>query len=564
MRFISLLPFLSLSRPALAKLGFAAQLFQLQGDSAVTNAKLEWATVAKASSYRVERSSNGGSFSVIATVPGNTHDDYDLKVGQSYRYRVVAIDGSSTVDQSSLATLSPFTPSGTYSSFDNVPDENTASVAETSSDASTVKGNVKEYRYQYQTFSNRSFSHFTEQVSENGGPWTGNRTVLTNIEMCASANYSCKLERIQWTQHPSTGQYVMWGHFERAKDYGLGYVCNLYTDPGAPSLTFNGAYRPLGHDSRDMTLFSDGDAAYLISATNVNADMVIFNLTSNWTAVASELTTVSKGQYREAPAVIKSNGWYYIFTSRASGWVPSQPQYIMAENMAGPWSNGVNVANTATFASQSGGVAKFPNGQFTMYSDRWSSNWPIPGGPTRQLNLPLALDASGQYATYHFYPQVKYAQSTKPDQAVYGIQNGKILSDNKPALSNAGSANISLANDGTQNDPNKVWIPSKVPFWYQVDLRDSHKITRIDLTTKLRQGSETFYNYTISASKDNQTFTTIADKRDNKDPGFSTVLPTSTEGFRYVRLNVNSVINAINGNSASWAVGVHEFTVFGN
>lgn len=168
MRFISLLPFLSLSRPALAKLGFAAQLFQLQGDSAVTNAKLEWATVAKASSYRVERSSNGGSFSVIATVPGNTHDDYDLKVGQSYRYRVVAIDGSSTVDQSSLATLSPFTPSGTYSSFDNVPDENTASVAETSSDASTVKGNVKEYRYQYQTFSNRSFSHFTEQVSENG------------------------------------------------------------------------------------------------------------------------------------------------------------------------------------------------------------------------------------------------------------------------------------------------------------------------------------------------------------------------------------------------------------
>ena len=357
----------------------------------------------------------------------------------------------------------------------------------------------------------------------------------------------------------------MWAHFERAADYSLGWVCNVYTNPGAASLTFGGAYRPLDHDSRDLAFYNDGTSAYLISSTNTNSDMNIYSLSTNWTAVDKLVVTVNAKQYREAPAVIKSDGWYYLFTSRASGWLPSQPQYITARAIAGPWSSGVNVANTATFASQSGVIDTLSNGQFMMYSDRWSANWPTAGGATRQLNLPLSLSSSQGFATYAFYPLVKYSNSiTTAGQAVYGVQKGRILSDNKPSTSNAGSTNITFANNGVQNDPTQQWIPSQVPFWYQIDLGASYTITRVDLTTKMVQGSETFYQYNVTGSTDNSAFTLLVDKKSNKDPGFSTSFPTSSQKFRYIRINVQSVVNNVNGNSASWAVGVNEVTVYGN
>lgn len=112
--------------------------------------------------------------------------------------------------------------------------------------------------------------------------------------MCATANYSCKLERIQWKKHPTTGESVLWAHFERLGDYSLAQVLNLHTQPGAERMTFGGAYRPLGHDSRDVTFYNDGTAAYLISSTDVNSDMNIFSLTSDWNEVSELLTTVNR------------------------------------------------------------------------------------------------------------------------------------------------------------------------------------------------------------------------------------------------------------------------------
>ncbi len=58
--------------------------------------------------------------------------------------------------------------------------------------------------------------------------------------------------------------------------------------------------------------------------------------------------------------------------------------------MAGPWGAPVNVGNTATFGSQSGGVSQLSSGQLAMNSNRWSSNWPTKGGQTRQLMLPIS------------------------------------------------------------------------------------------------------------------------------------------------------------------------------
>ncbi|VUC34749.1 unnamed protein product [Clonostachys rosea] len=566
---------------AAADLKLAGQLFQIKGEPIVSNAKLRWSLLASAESYRVQRSGGGHNQTVLEVVTGNSFDDYGLTLNTTYTYVVTALDGdSAAIEASNELGLTPYTPNlSRLTSFDNAPsfpDSINASLQVRDLDASAFAHGRRqdvEYRYDYEAFANGSFSHFREQTRTDGGEWTGERVVLTNHVMCASANYSCKLEGIQWKTHPSSGLIIMWAHFERYGDYGLAEVANLYTYPGDESLTWNGAYRPLNYQSRDLSFYNDGSAGYLISTTNGNADMNIFELASNWTEITSLLTTVNKGLYREAPSIIKpsSDGLYYMFTSRTSGWLPSQPQYITASSMAGPWGDPVNTGNTATFCSQSGGVSGIASGQYMMYSTRWSASWPTPGGPTRRLNLPLSISPGGNFATFHFYPQVMYSWTLgEKGHGIYGIQSGKILSDGRPSRVTAGldTTNLTLVNDGTQDSPAEYWIPGKVPFWYEVDLGQAYNITQVDLSTRLRQGSETYYVYNVTGSTDGKTYNMLADQTNNTDSGFSVSFPgangTSAEGFRYVRVEVSGLYNNNNGNSATWAVGLHEVTVYGN
>lgn len=152
------------------------------------------------------------------------------------------------------------------------------------------------------------------------------------------------------------------------------------------------------------------------------------------------------------------------------------------------------MANIATFSAQSGNVNQLISGQSAMTVDRWSANWPTKGGPNRQLLSPVSFSTEGGFAAYHFYQTVQYSRDvTTAGHGVYGVQTGKILSVGKNASSDSGTQDIGLANDGIQDTPGKFFKPSKVPFWYQVDLEKAHAISQVDLTTNMVQGSETFY-----------------------------------------------------------------------
>lgn len=208
----------------------------------------------------------------------------------------------------------------------------------------------------------------------------------------------------------------------------------------------------MGYDSRDLTFFADDDHnAYLISSFDTNTNMNIYGLTSNWTAITDVVSEVYPNQYREAPAMAKNNGTYYLFTSRASGWFPSLPEYITATDIKGPWTNATVMGNTATFATQSGSVNQFGDGGYQMSADRWSANWTPANGPNRQLFLPISMSQGAAFAAGKFYPTVQYdSNATKPGQGFFGVQTGRIVSVGKNASSDAGTANISLANDGVQ------------------------------------------------------------------------------------------------------------------
>ncbi|CAA6667417.1 unnamed protein product [Spirodela intermedia] len=87
------------------------------------------------------------------------------------------------------------------------------------------------------------------------------------------------------------------------------------------------------------------------------------------------------GQRREAPAVFKHRGTYYMITSGCSGWAPNTAMVHAAETMMGPWetmgnpcAGGNKIFRATTFFSQGSFVVPLRGlpGWFIFMADRWN------------------------------------------------------------------------------------------------------------------------------------------------------------------------------------------------
>lgn len=534
---------------AAARINVTSQLFQLAGESTVSNVKLTWALVDDAASYEVLLRSDSGSYDVLATAPGDSWDVYGLTANQTYQIR--GVNGSTTVDTSDDVTVAPVSSlPANLNTYDNT-------VASSLSIKSNLVSGSTYYQYNYVTDSN-GFSHFQMQTSTDGYNFTGNTTVITRETVCASVdNGFCKLESIAINQHPTTNQVVIWAHFENAADYTLGEVAVLYGDPGE-NLTFGGAFRPAGDDSRDLGFFADDDGSgYLVTAINTNTDLGLYSLNAAWTNVTAKAATLQPGENREAPALVRAGPHYYLFSSTAAGWYPSQGKYVSAQNLTGPWTAARNVGNTNTFGAQSGGVSRIGD-TFVMRANRWAAQWALPEASNRQVVLPVAL-ADG-LASYGFYRMLAYSDDAG---VVVGVQSGRILSVGQPASASSGAATASAANDGTQDEPDNLFAPSEVPFWWQVDLGDAYGVAQVDITPRQTGGSETYLQYNVTGSTDQENWTLLVNGTGNTAVGFLSEAVSDSGSYRYIRLNVDKVINIHNGNEADWAAGLNEVTVYG-
>lgn len=541
-----------------AQIGLSAQLFQINEGFGVNNAKLAWDITGLdvGTSQSVQRATSGGPFVTIATVTGNTYDDYNLRISQAYSYRITSSSG-----MTDSVSVTPFAAPSDYSTYDNT-------VPSSLAIKSQIQLDGVYYQYNYVSGSDESW-YIQQQTSSDGYDFSGDVSVLNSSVVCAPINTTCHLERTTFLQHPITNDVVMWAHLENTANYDLAQVACAYGLPGA-DLTFCGTYRPLGHDSRDLTFWADdsqGDnTGYLISATDTNTNINIYQLTSNWTSIASLANTVLVKQYREAPAMIKQNEEYYLFTSRAAGWYPSAPSVIWTSDITGNWSASEIPGDAATYATQSGSVVQIGD-SYAMLPDRWSANWSPAAPPNRELCLPISFpQGEAGYARYHFYRTVQYAgqgASIAGDQAFFGVQSGNILSRSQPLTATpSGGSNLALANDGVENNSTGYFTPAGVPFNLTVDLGTTYEITQVDLATKMVQGSETYYQYTVVGSVDGTTFEQIYSQENNTDVGFS---PSYVNGrYRYVGVSVTHIINTHNGHEADWAAGVRELTVYGS
>ncbi|CAL5372748.1 unnamed protein product [Camellia sinensis] len=217
------------------------------------------------------------------------------------------------------------------------------------------------------------------------------------------------LERPKVIYNEKTGKYVMWMHIDDA-NYTKASVGVAVSD--SPTGPFNYLYRkrPHGFDSRDMTIFKDDDGvAYLIYSTEDNSELHIGPLDQDYLDVTRVMRRILVGQHREAPALFKYQGTYYMITSGCSGWAPNQALAHAAESILGLWETmgnpcigGNKIFRHTTFFSQSTFVLPLPSlpGSFIFMADRWN---PVDLRDSRYVWLPLTVrGAADRPLDYNF------------------------------------------------------------------------------------------------------------------------------------------------------------------
>lgn len=203
------------------------------------------------------------------------------------------------------------------------------------------------------------------------------------------------VERPKVIYNAKTRKFVMWMHIDSA-DYSKASAGVAVSDSPVGPFTYLGSFRPNGEMSRDQTLFVDDDGkAYQVCSAEDNATMYVHLLTDDYLKPTKTFTRNFEKKYREAPAVFKHQGKYYLLTSGCSGWDPNVADVAVADSMLGEWKTLGNpcVGKDAdkTFYGQSTYVLPVIGhpGLFIALFDRWKKT-DLPD--SRYIWLPLRFE----------------------------------------------------------------------------------------------------------------------------------------------------------------------------
>lgn len=185
-------------------------------------------------------------------------------------------------------------------------------------------------------------------------------------------------ERPKVIYNAKTKKFVMWTHAESA-DYSKACAGVAVSDSPTGPFEYLGSFRPNGAMSRDQTLFVDDDGtAYQLCSSENNATLYINRLTPDYLKPDGTFVRRFIGQSREAPAVFKYNGKYYLLSSGCTGWDPNQAELAVADDIMGEWTvlgnpcTGVDADKT--FYGQSTFVIPVDrdHGKFIACFDMWN------------------------------------------------------------------------------------------------------------------------------------------------------------------------------------------------
>jgi beta-galactosidase len=186
------------------------------------------------------------------------------------------------------------------------------------------------------------------------------------------------LERPKVVYNSTTKKYVMWFHYDNSS-YTLAHLGVATSDSIKGPFTLVTHFRPNGHQSRDIGMYSDdnGKVYIIYAADSTNVTIRLVELTSDYSNVSANDTNINA--HCEGPGMLKVYGTYYLMTSKCSGWTPNQATYYKATNINGPYvSKGdpcIGDSNHTTFTSQPSFIMPIPGNPnaFMYMGDRWNT-----------------------------------------------------------------------------------------------------------------------------------------------------------------------------------------------
>lgn len=137
----------------------------------------------------------------------------------------------------------------------------------------------------------------------------------------------------------------------------------------------------------------------------------------------------------EAPAMLKLNGYYFMFASHLTGWATNDNQYSYATSLSGPWSNWQTFAavGSDTYQSQTNYILPFPGNRTVMYmGDRWVSSDLV---ASTYVWLPLSISGTSvsmqDYTSWVPDVQADSWSTAPPANNYYGVNaalsNGAVI-----------------------------------------------------------------------------------------------------------------------------------------
>lgn len=208
----------------------------------------------------------------------------------------------------------------------------------------------------------------------------------------------CNIERPKVLYNAQTNTFVMWMHWEKPDDYSQAR-CAVAVSPSLEQpFTYLGSFNPIGHMSRDCTLFADDDGtAYFLSSARDNLDLHLYALSPDFLCIDRLVRVLWPGQQQEAPVLFKRQGHYYLLTSGCTGWAPNQSSFSQATQLDGAWHARRNLGDNTTYRSQPTWVLPVEKDGETTYwyiGDRWGGegNYHL----SEYVALPLSFEEDGQ------------------------------------------------------------------------------------------------------------------------------------------------------------------------
>lgn len=207
------------------------------------------------------------------------------------------------------------------------------------------------------------------------------------------------VERPKVIHNDRTGLYVMWMHID-TEDYRLRSAGVAVSDAPTGPFRYVGSWHPNGLNSADQTLFKDDDGtAYHVHSSNWNSCTVVSRLSDDYLLPTGDFVRILDSRQanrgKEAPALCKRDGLYYLVGSECTSWFPNAASYAVAERLLGEWRLEGNpcVGEDAEKTFHAQGTFILPvvglDDAHIFMADRWN---PVDLGDSRYVWLPVQWD----------------------------------------------------------------------------------------------------------------------------------------------------------------------------